>query len=663
MHKYNVFFKFGAHYDTKRVEVVGDFNNWERGSLLLEDEDGDNVWWGAAKLPAGRYEYKFLVDGTQFVIDPRNPLKSKNNSYENSLLLVGSAKLKEDFIHIPHIDFFIPTCFYIRAAINFEKFSDARLIVVVDDLFHTVNGYELYRDEVYAYLIFHYRNGFGARNVMYYFEIDRIGNGKEYFGRNGLIQNEWEVEHFEYVQPEGDLFKSPDWVKDAVFYQIFPERFYNGNPAINPQDVAPVSQLPKADTFYGGDLDGVIRKLDHIKELGANAIYFNPIFEAQSTHKFDTADYMKIDPHFGDDDTFDRLSAETKKRDIRFILDGVFNHTGTDFAAFKDIEKNGAKSKYKDWYFVKKFPLMENGKPNYTCWWDFPSLPKLNALDPAVEKYLLGVAKHWIHKGASGWRLDVPTEIDHPYWKEFRKAVKTENPDAYIVGEIWFNASPWLDGTEFDAVMNYRFRDASLEFFANRRINADEFVKIIGEQIYDYPMQANFAMLNLLTSHDTARFFTVAGERLDRVRLAIAFQFTYMGAPCVYYGEETGMTGGKDPDNRRFMNWNEQEWNKDLLQLYKKLAGIRHDNEVLRRGELRFFYIKGMTIGFERFIKDQKLLILINNSDENVNIDVTRYAGNGEFLDISKDYPLKRKRAYTLYANDFAILKKIRDLR
>jgi len=198
MHKYNVFFKFGAHYDTKRVEVVGDFNNWERGSLLLEDEDGDNVWWGSAKLPSGRYEYKFLVDGTHFVIDPRNPLKSKNNGYENSLLVVGSAKLKEDFLHEPHIDFFIPTCFYIRAAINFEKFSDTRLIVVVDDLFHTVNGYELYRDEVYAYLIFHYRNGFGARNVMYYFEIDRIGNGKEYFGKNGLIQNEWEVEHFEY---------------------------------------------------------------------------------------------------------------------------------------------------------------------------------------------------------------------------------------------------------------------------------------------------------------------------------------------------------------------------------------------------------------------------------------------------------------------------------
>ncbi len=661
--KYRVFFKYGAHYHTKSVEVVADFNEWEPGNLVLEDDDGDNIWWGEAKLPSGVYHFKYLVDGKEYHLDPNLPSESNGNGFQNSVLKVGKAKLTDNFFHSPDcIDFYSEHSFYMRAILNCEKYKGAKLIVVVDDFINTVNGYELFRDEVYIYMIFKLENGCtSAKNLLYYFEVDRADGGFDYFGKNGLVDSEWEVENFEYKKPEAASFTSPDWVKDAVFYQIFPERFYNGNPRLNPPDIKDPKTPPKPDTFYGGDLDGIIKKIDHIKELGANALYLNPIFEAPSTHKYDASDYTKIDPHFGDEAVFNKFVKKLKDKSMRFILDGVFNHTGNSFWAFEDIKNKGEKSAYKDWYFIKKFPLMADGKPNYDCWWNFPVHPKLNTDNPEVKKHLLDVTRMWLEKGADGWRLDVPCEIDHPFWKEFRKTVKSVDEDKYIVGEIWHNASQWLMGDEFDASMNYRFRDATVSFFAKRKINAEEFVKQIGQQLFDYPMQANFAMMNLLSSHDTARFFTIAENDPIRVMLALAFQFTYVGAPSIYYGEEIAMTGDKDPDNRKFMNWNKNEWNKQIYDAYKFLIKIRNENEVLRRGEIKFFFAKDMAIGFERFFNNEHLYILINNSEKNISIDITNYAGNGDFIDIFKNYPLKRKRAFTLYANDFVILRKTKE--
>lgn len=661
--KYNVYFKYSGHYDTKSVEVVGDFNNWERGNCILEDDDGDNTWWGETALSSGVYHYKFLVDGEHYHLDANNPLRAYTEGFENSVIEVGEARLKGDFVHDPEtdIDFFNEHTFYIRIAVNHRNYSNVRLILVIDDFIKTVLGYEQYRDDVYAYIVFKIANGINAQNLHYYFEADKKENGSEYFGANGIVGSEWEALNFEYKCQPCAVFKTPDWVKDAVFYQIFPERFFNGDPKISPPGAVSPDTLPSYGTFYGGDLEGVIKKIGHMKELGVNAIYFNPIFEAGSTHKYDASDYMKVDPHFGDDAVFARLKDTLRANGMRFILDAVFNHTGTGFWAFRDIEKNGEQSKYFDWYFVHKLPLTENGKANYTCWWNFASLPKLNADNPETRAYLLDVAKTWIERGSNGWRLDVPNEIEHPFWKEFRQVVKTADPDAYIVGEIWRSAKDWLKGDEFDAVMNYRFRDACIEFFAQRKISSKEFIRLVGDQLRDYPMQVNFALMNLLSSHDTARFFTVARLSEARVLLAAVFQFTYLGAPSVYYGEETGMEGGKDPDNRRFMVWDKKRWHTNLFEAYRRLIRIRNENPVLRNGDIRFFNIKNSTFGFERFNGEDRLYIFINNSNENINIDITHYAGNGDFVDIFKNYPLKRKRAFTLYANDFVILKKVKE--
>lgn len=665
--KYRVYFKFYAHYDTKTVDVIGDFNNWQKGQLRLEDNDGDNVWTGHMELSSGKYEYKYLIDDKYYVLDSHNPIKVTNHGFENSLLLVGEALLNGDAIHrgAKDVDFYTDTVMYFKLILNRQKYTGADLILVIHDTPKSIPGFVVYHDEIYSYLLFKYEDTATIKDCLYYFELKKKKATDEndvlYLGTNGVIESEWEIDNYELVRKNLAILQTPDWVKKAIFYQIFPDRFYDANKQTNPPKVEKPDALPKSDSFYGGDLEGVIEKVDHITELGANSVYFTPIFLSSSPHKYDTADYQKIDPHFGTEETYKKMVKTFQDKSLSFIMDGVFNHTGTDFWAFQDIVRNQEKSPYLEWYFVNKFPLVENYKPNYDCWWNFPELPKLNIDNPEVKKYILECAECWIKKGSSGWRLDVPNEIHHGFWKEFRKTVKSVNPEAYLIGEIWHNGSYWLNGDEFDSVMNYRFREACVKFFAKRESDAEDFVKEIGKQIYDYPMQANFAMFNLLSSHDTSRFYTSADKDLARVKLALAFQFTYIGAPSIYYGEEVGMEGDKDPDNRRYMVWDKERWNMELYEFYKNMIHIRRENDVLTEGDIRFFYVKNQIIGYERFKHDKKLVIFINNSDKNVHLDITKVFGNGDFIDISREHPLKRKKVYTLYANDFVILKKVKE--
>ncbi len=661
MEKYRVCFKIPAHYHTKSVEIVGDFNHWKPGHLQLEDDDGDNTWWGETHLPSGRYHYKVLIDGEHYQTDSTNPLVEERDGHHNSVLVVGRARFQGEVLHsTADIDYYCHQCFYLHAGFDHAQFLGIRLLMVINDVNYTFTSNELYRDEVYAWHYFHSSSeNYPSQTFLYYFELTRLDHSLAYFGRNGLCASEWEIEHFEATHPGKGTLDNPQWVRDAVFYQIFPERFAQGDPTLHPDKLAAPHSLPGPHSFYGGDLEGVIQHLDHLEDLGINALYFNPLFQAPSNHKYDTSDYEKIDPHFGNEQTFKKLNQAIKTRGWRYILDAVFNHTGTEFWAWRDIVSKQDKSEYLDWYRVHKFPLMEDGKPNYACWWNFPSLPELNVEDNrAVWDYLLKVARQWIEAGADGWRLDVPNEIEHPFWKDFRSVVKQANPQAFILGEIWQAAQEWLQGDEFDSVMNYRFRDACVEFFAQRKSHAEDFVKLLGRQIYDYPMQANFSMFNLLSSHDTARFLTIAGGDRKRIRLAVAFQFTYLGVPSVYYGEEIGLEGAKDPDNRRMMPWDRDKWDEELLQFYRDMIRLRRANPVLSHGNLSFFLAHKGVVGMKRFDEQETLYILFNNSEENVNVDITLYAGNGEFLDISKDYPLKRKKAYTLYANDFAVIKK-----
>ncbi len=411
---------------------------------------------------------------------------------------------------------------------------------------------------------------------------------------------------------------APTWAKDAIFYQIFPERFANGDPSNDPPNVEPWGGEPTARNYFGGDLQGIIDHLDYISALGINCLYLNPIFWSTSNHKYHAKDYLKIDPHLGDESVFKRLVDECHARSIRIILDGVFNHTGVDFFAFEDVKKYGKNSRYVKWFNIYSFPVGPPRKPNYECWWNLGDLPKLMVHEPEVRQYLFNVTEYWMKFGIDGWRLDVPNEISHAFWIEWRKLVKSLNPEAYIVGEIWDDGSSWLQGDQFDAVMNYRFRRSCVEFFARRTMTPSEFDRSLARTRALYPDEVNYVLQNLLGSHDTERFLTVCNGNKAAMKLAWLFQMTYVGAPMVYYGDEVGMTGGKDPGCRGTMIWERSKQDADLLETMKQLIVLRKSYPVLRHGTFEPCIVANdkNLYGYWRRATDgsSAVLVVLNNS-------------------------------------------------
>ena len=417
----------------------------------------------------------------------------------------------------------------------------------------------------------------------------------------------------------------PRWAKDAIFYQIFPERFANGDPSNDPPGTEPWGGEPKPRNYFGGDLQGIIDHLDYVSDLGVNTIYLNPIFQSRSNHKYHSDDYLKIDPAFGDEHIFKTLVDQCHARGIRIILDGVFNHTGTDFFAFKDIKANGAKSEYLGWYNVYSLPLGPPNKPNYECWWGYGDLPKLMTHNPDVHNYLFQVTEHWMNFGIDGWRLDVPNEIPHQFWIEWREKVKSINPNAYIVGEIWDDARPWLRGDQFDAVMNYKFREACLDFFVTGKTTAPVFDKTLRALREKYSEDVNHVMQNLLGSHDTERLLTLCKGDKETMKLAWLFQMTYVGAPMVYYGDEVGMEGGKDPACRGTMVWDEMKQDKDLLTCLKGLIKLRRDHAALRQGTFETLFADSISevYSFARREANSVSVIILNNNEKQQQISIS----------------------------------------
>ncbi|MCK9858438.1 alpha-glycosidase [Paenibacillus sp. ATY16] len=422
---------------------------------------------------------------------------------------------------------------------------------------------------------------------------------------------------FPYINPV-DVFSPPAWVKDAVFYQIFPERFANGDPSLNPELTEAWGGTPTPTNFFGGDLQGVLDHLDYLAELGINAVYFTPLFEATTNHKYDTENYMQVDRHFGTNEKLKELVGECHKRGIRVLLDAVFNHAGRTFPPFVDLLKNGEKSVYANWFHVREWPLrVEDGIPTYETFAFEPMMPKLNTENPDVKAYLFNVARYWIEKiGIDGWRLDVANEVDHQFWREFRQAVKSVNPDAYILGEIWHDAMMWLEGDQFDAVMNYPFTNAVLDFFGHQTMGAKAFADAIGKQLAAYPQQVTETAFNLLDSHDTPRLLTICGDEVDSMKLAALFQLTYPGTPCIYYGDEVGMNGAGDPDCRKCMVWEPEQQDQELLAFYKQALALRRKHAALRSADIRFLQAAdgedGGVIVYERRHGDERILVAMN---------------------------------------------------
>ncbi|NEU27809.1 alpha-glycosidase [Paenibacillus polymyxa] len=433
-------------------------------------------------------------------------------------------------------------------------------------------------------------------------------------------QNADKLFQYPFLNPI-DILKPPAWVRDAVFYQIFPERFANGNPSISPKGAEAWGGTPQKDNFFGGDLQGILDHLDHLSELGINAIYMNPVFKATTNHKYDTEDYMEVDPHFGDKEILKKLVEACHDRGIRILLDAVFNHSGRTFKPFVDVLEKGEASPYRDWFHVHSFPLEVNdGTPTYDTFGLEPMMPKLNTEHPEVKRYLLNVAKHWIEEiGIDGWRLDVADEVDHAFWREFRTTVKQANPEAYILGEMWNESSEWLQGDQFDATMNYPFTYAVNDFFVKKVTDAQSFAFAIGRQLARYPLQASEVAFNLLDSHDTPRLLTLCGGDKRLMRLAALFQFTYMGAPCIFYGDEIGLDGDADPGCRQCMEWDTNKQDHELFDFYRELIALRKAHPVLRdQGSVTFLEAQpeGASLAYERRSDEEVLLVLFNRSDE-----------------------------------------------
>lgn len=411
----------------------------------------------------------------------------------------------------------------------------------------------------------------------------------------------------------------PYWVQDAIFYQIFPDRFHNGDPANDPPNLDPWGAKPTIWSFQGGDLKGVIAKLEYLLDLGINAIYFNPIFQASSNHRYNISDYYKIDPKLGGIDDFMALLDVAHQNGIRVVIDGVFNHCGRGFFAFNDILENHSHSPYLDWFHLNNVPpdAYSPGDANdYQAWWNYKSLPKFNTDNPQVRKYILDVARYWIRLGADGWRLDVPNEIDDPvFWEEFRAVVKSENPDAYLVGEIWDGDPRWIGPDKFDGLMNYPVREGLIDFLTEKK-PADDFAAMIDRQLNQYPSENVYVMYNLLGSHDTKRIKTILKANQQKLKMAYLFLFAFPGAPAIYYGDEVGLEGGEDPDCRKAFPWDESKWDRDLRHLIQQLIAIRKKNPALKRGSFQqvFKDSKCGGFGFARMLGEENLLVAMNAS-------------------------------------------------
>lgn len=536
-----------------------------------------------------------------------------------------------------------------------------------------------------------------------------------------------------------DHYKPPEWAKHIIWYQIFPERFYNGDPSNDPTserldvpeewtisswtgDWYERTEWEKSlgDKFrdsifkrrYGGDLQGVLDKLDYLQDLGVGGIYLNPVFDAISLHKYDTSCYHHVDRFFGPDPEGDaqimaqedpanpstwqwtsadklllKLVNEVHERGMKIIIDGVFNHTGTDFWAFRDVKKNQEQSSYKDWYSITSFADPKNADTvfDYESWWGFKSLPELNeqngTLVKPVRKHIFNITRRWMDPdgdgdpsdGVDGWRLDVPDEIGKGFWKEWCAFVRSINPNVFTVGEIWSSKSKeWVNKDLFSSSMNYPFTDIVQQYMINRSITASDFLTKLRHLRQGFPKEATFVLQNLMDSHDTPRLASMVvnpgrgfnkqtkpedgfeirkpnSEERRLQKLIAFFQYTYIGAPMIYYGTEAGMWGADDPDNRKPMVWeeftyepeqnhplnkerpsDENKFEEHIFNWYKKLGDIRNNYLALRTGEFGELTANNAKdyFTFARVLNKQKFCVVVvnrSNHPQKITIPLTDF--------------------------------------
>jgi cyclomaltodextrinase len=648
------------------VFLAGTFNEWNDSKTPMLDADKDGTYTVTLLLAQGTYQYKFVVDGN-WKADPNNSEGTDDGfGGQNSVLKVdasfatitiglGDAKVFSDDLE-PVFDY--STCNPISPT---EVVLTAR--AHLNDVDRLVVHYHLgagawtpgesptsvamkpaEKDASFQYYRATVKLG-SPDDVLQYVIAYHDGDHREFFGSRGMTAAAPVA--FTYRAADHTPFLTPDWAKDGIIYQIFPERFANGDKTNDPDfkeamyegantlpasgkvngeyfhmvddwyDIAGLLRSPyrtdgKPDyfSFYGGDIAGIRQKLDYLNDLGITVLYFNPLNQGMSNHKYDPTDYLKIDPHFGTPEEFKAFVQDCHAHGIRIVVDVAFNHTGNWHFAFRDAVAKGPDSPYYNWYEFKRWPLPTsrdfNASDYYDCWWGFGLHPNLNfdlsrsnadenniqdvaQADPnqPLVDYVLKTADVWLGEyDIDGFRLDVPNEVPFWFWKLFRERCDQVKKDVWLVGELWGNAGRWIGPECFDSTMNYKFfRDPVMDFFGKGSLDAASFDARLSPGRFQYPPQSVAVMMNLMDSHDTVRFLTSAGD-VRRLMLGAMFGMTYVGMPHIWYGNEVGMVGDKDPDCRRPMDWRYEGDPRrvDLREFYGKITRLRRDTPVLRQG-------------------------------------------------------------------------------
>lgn len=424
--------------------------------------------------------------------------------------------------------------------------------------------------------------------LAYVFYIDD-GEKCYYFSEDGATENyDFTIGFYNFFQypyiNEADIMECVPWMKTAVFYQIFVDRFHMGNDAKDKSYInCKWGETPTPKTFAGGDIKGITKKLDYIQSIGCNAIYLTPVFCSVSNHKYDISDYYQVDPQFGSNEDLKELIEIAHKKGIRIVLDAVFNHCSEHLMQFQDVMKNGKKSKYFDWFVIKGDEVSQD-TVNYETFAACSYMPKFNTSNQEVQEFLLNIATYYIKEyDIDGWRLDVSDEISHTFWREFRKRIKALKKDAVIIGENWHDASHYLRGDQYDSIMNYAFTKACLDYFAMETKNAEAMAWKLNEILMRNTTPVNQMMLNLLDSHDTHRFFKEVGKDTFKMKAALSLLYLFVGAPCIFYGTEILTYGGYDPDCRRCMNWEKASTDGEYQEIYELLVTL---SDIQRSGEL-----------------------------------------------------------------------------
>lgn len=488
-------------------------------------------------------------------------------------------------------------------------------------------------------------------DIAYSFALkDRRGR-PVYYCRHGIDHSVEPLDRWQLNLDGRPPLITPEWMWGALVYQIFPERFANGDLANDPPASVPWGSSPRWFEFQGGDLEGIIQRLDYLQELGAEVLYLNPVFTSPSNHKYDTVDYYHVDPAFGGDGALRALVDALHQRGMRIILDASFNHCHPRFFAFQDVVRRGPDSPYVDWFTVREFPVrlryrpallkaywkdwIETAperlgvplqvlgesdmdgpplEPTYLAWYGVPDMPKLNQKNPETRRYFLDVTAYWLREfQIDGWRMDVARHVEADFWRDFRRVAKVVRPDCYLLAEVWGDTSFWLQGDQFDATMNYILRDLTLEYFARRTMDTSTLVDGLLNMLSLYASQVTAVTHNLISSHDTERFLTLCDGDVARLKLAMLLQLTLPGAPGIFYGDEIGLEGGHEPECRQAFPWDRPEsWRRDVLDLVKTMAAVRRSHPALRYGDF-FLVWQGMdAFAFLRAYEGQRVLVVIN---------------------------------------------------